>query len=317
MFHKANIFLFLTILLITGPCLAQESQADNLDFPDLYGDYLGQKPPGLVPEIFAKEIIATERTEMNSVFSPDGNEFYYAFPERGKYTIMVMRQVDGKWTRPAIAPFSGRYSDVDMCISYDGYRFFYSTKRPVPGTETENDNFAIWYMIRTENGWSEPIYIESALNSGIRSLYPTITYNGTLYFQSRRDGSIGGSDIWSSLFVNGKYAQPENLGGAINSVYDEYDILIAPDESYIIVSINGRPDSRGNGDFYISFRQSDGSWTEIKNMGETVNTDMLEFCPMLSPDGKYFFYTSDKTGDGDIYWVDVKLIETYKPDNLK
>jgi Tol biopolymer transport system component len=47
------------------------------DFPILKGPYLGQKPPGMTPEIFAPGIVSTGLDELNSVFSPDGDEFYF------------------------------------------------------------------------------------------------------------------------------------------------------------------------------------------------------------------------------------------------
>jgi len=47
-------------------------------------------------------------------------------------------------------------------------------------------------------------------------------------------------------------------------------------------------------------------------MGGAVNSDKREFCPMLSPDGKNFFFSSKRTGEGDIFWVDAKVIEALK-----
>jgi Tol biopolymer transport system component len=72
------------------------------------------------------------------------------------------------------------------------------------------------------------------------------------------------------------------------------------------------------------------------NLGETVNTEHLEFCPSVSRDGKYLFFTSnrpkaqeiaDRSGireelgvtpsaerpDIDIYWVDAGFIESHRP----
>ncbi len=33
----------------------------------------------------------------------------------------------------------------------------------------------------------------------------------------------------------------------------------------------------------------------------------------LPPDGKYFFFTSNKSGNRDIYWVDAKIIKELRP----
>lgn len=42
------------------------------DFPVLKGSYLGQKPPGRLPEVFAPSIISTAFDEFKIVFLPDG-----------------------------------------------------------------------------------------------------------------------------------------------------------------------------------------------------------------------------------------------------
>ena len=97
----------------------------------------------------------------------------------------------------------------------------------------------------------------------------------------------------------------------------------------------------GGADLFISFRKETGTWTKAKNMGEKINSSAHEYCPTISPDGKYFFFTSNRTihknysetpltyeeklrilnspgnGQGDIYWVDAKIIEQLKPKELK
>ena len=89
-------------------------------------------------------------------------------------------------------------------------------------------------------------------------------------------------------------------------------ITVAHDESYLIVSIYGRKDGFGDGDLYISFRRPDGSWSLLKNMGSAVNSDKRDFCPMVTPDGKYLFFSSKRVGEGDIFWVDAKIIEALR-----
>jgi len=94
-------------------------------------------------------------------------------------------------------------------------------------------------------------------------------------------------------------------------------MFIAPDESFLIVSCWDRPENIGSrqGHLYISFRNNEGSWTEPVNMGSEINSHAYEFRPYVTPDGKYFFFTSnrDKLGNGNVYWVDARVIEGYKP----
>ena len=91
----------------------------------------------MTAEIFAPGIISTDRSEINSVFAPDRDEFYFtAWTKETGAKIMVTSQIDGRWTAPEVASFSEDYSNVDLAISYDGKRVFFGTRRPRPG-ETE------------------------------------------------------------------------------------------------------------------------------------------------------------------------------------
>ena len=47
-------------------------------------------------------------------------------------------------------------------------------------------------------------------------------------------------------------------------------------------------------------------------MGKAINSSGFDFYPMLSPDGKYLFFTRNINRNGDIYWVDSKIIEELK-----
>jgi Tol biopolymer transport system component len=134
--------------------------------------------------------------------------------------------------------------------------------------------------------------------------YVSLTKDGTIYFASNRDGGIGSFDIYRSRCVDGRYIKPENLGNAVNSKYLEHDPFIAPDESYILYTSVDRPGGFGTGDLYISWRNKDGTWNKAKNLGKTFNTSGYDFCPIVSPDSKYFFFTRR----GDIYWVGLDLL---------
>lgn len=61
---------------------------------------------------------------------------------------------------------------------------------------------------------------------------------------------------------------------------------------------------------FISFKKTDGEWTEPVSMGSYIKGAMLI---NVSTDGKYLFYASK----GDIYWISTKIIEELKPEDLK
>jgi Tol biopolymer transport system component len=195
-------------------------------------------------------------------------------------------------------------------------------------------------MERRGSGWGEPRAFGPRINAeGTFAGYPSISSTGDLYFFSDREGSIGSEDIFVSRLQNGEYLEPENLGGSVNSELDELDPFIAPDESYLVFSRRAR--ETGDVDLFVSFHEADDSWTVARSLGEPVNSSASEYCPTVTPDGKYLFFTSTRrlhalysatpltyeqkievlgspgNGDSDIYWVDAQVIQRLRPAALR
>lgn len=296
------MILLMLIVTIAAGNLQEEK------FPVLKGDYLGQKPPGINPEIFAPGIVSTRRSEFNAAFSPDGKELYFSINiPNGPETMLFMRQENNQWSPPRSPAFISKQNDCDPFFSFDGSRLYFISTRPKPNNPSSKD-WDIWYVERKDSGWSEPINIGPPVNSAHDEYYVSLTNDGTIYFASDRKGGLGSHDIYRCQYTNGRYDQPENLGRSINTKYLEHDPFIAPDESFIVFTSVSRPQGFGSGDLYISFRRKDKTWTDAKNLGQSFNTHGYDYCPMISPDGKYFFFTRQ----GDIYWVSMTAIMELK-----
>jgi Tol biopolymer transport system component len=253
------------------------------------------------PELVEPGVISTPLDEYDNTFTPDGDTLYYAISAPGSaagQAGVIMRSVrrDGHWTPPVVAPFSGQYDDADPSISPDGKRLFFASTRPVDGKPKSGADYDIWVVDRTATGWGEPTNLGPPVNSTAAEFYPVVTADGTLYFFKRRPNK-GHWNMYRSHLVDGHYGTPENLGPTLNGTFDNTDIALAPDQSYIIFTSYGRPDGLGNGDLYISFHRH-GAWTTPKNLGAPLNSTALEYGPRLSPDGKYLYYTSNR-GFGD------------------
>ncbi len=166
---------------------------------------------------------------------------------------------------------------------------------------------------RNAENWSEPIHLDNPVNTELMDCYASFANNGNLYFHRFNDeNGKGGADIFLSEYIDEGYSNLINLGDSINTKYHDWDVVIAPDESFMVFASFGRPDDMGKGDLYISLKKDDGSWCKAKNMGNKVNSCEAEICPSLSSDGKYLFFTSFRDGGG-IYWLDLsKFIKEYK-----
>ncbi len=285
--------------------LASPGKVPAARFPSVSGPYLGQTPPGRSPRMFAAGIVSTERDELNAVFTPDGKEFYFTIRDAsGRWTIMMTALEKGGWSRPRPASFSGRWSDVDLFITADGHRVYFCSNRPLSKEGGAPKDFDIWMSERTAKGWSEPVNLGAPVNSGTDEFYPSLTRGGTIYFQSRRAGGPGMPDIWRARPAARGYAAAECLPAPVNSPGFEGDTLIAPDERWLIVSTS-RSAGGGPADLFISFAGSNGTWTPLVKLETGISSPGSgENCQMLSPDGRYLFFTRD----GDIYWVDASVI---------
>jgi Tol biopolymer transport system component len=309
--------IYTGILLFVVTVFANFGQED--DFPALKGSYLGQKSPGDTSKVFMDGIISTiENPEMCAAFTADGKEFYFNRRYKGFWTIFYTKELDGEWTTPKPMPFSSTYTDRDFTMSPDGQRIYFGSNRPERVGEHPQQSLDICVTKRGKNDiWEPPLNLGKPINTHeFGENYPSIASNGNLYFFSCRNDGLGGCEIYMSQFSKGKYLAPVNLGPAVNSEMNDWDAYIAPDESYIIFSSQNREDTLGEQDLYISFKNN-GVWTEAQNMGNRVNSSSDEICPSVSLDGKYLFFTTRRRGKADIYWLNTKIIEELKPEEIR
>jgi len=337
MIKKIITTAIIFFMLVSAGCQMQNEKKENNEFPVLKGPYLGQNPPGMEPALFAPGIISTAYPDICISFSPDAKEVYYTMGGQPYSVVLFMKEENEKWTKPEVAPFSGRYSS-ECQLSPDGKTMYFCAGIPASDTGDPKGSWDIFKVDRVGEKWSEPHRLGAPLASDTYSAdCPSIASNGNLYFysSSHPDG-IGKGDLYISKWVNGNYIEPENLGTAINTEYYDMDPFIAPDESYLIFS-SIRPGGEGNNDLYISFKNQDGTWGRAVNMGEKVNSYAHEIHPFVSRDGKYLFFCSKRgisykrfskipitydekldwlTKPGneleDIYWIDAGVIDNIR-----
>ena len=87
------------------------------------------------PAVFADGVISTGDYESHPAFTPDGRMLYFvkSTPSFTDWKIHVSRYVDGRWSTPEVAPFSGKYRDADPFVTADGKRLYFTR------TERESD----------------------------------------------------------------------------------------------------------------------------------------------------------------------------------
>src|SRR5215217_5708288 len=246
------------------------------------------------PVIFGEGLISTRDYESSITFEPDGAVAYFvkSSPDLSFRAIVVSRFEKGKWSTPEVVSFSGQYIDTDPCLSPDGKKLFFASRRPVTGTTPKAD-YDLWVVEMINARWGEPRRLDAPVSSESQETSPSATADGTLYFSSNRAGGKGAADLYRAKLSDHDYSAPENLGELINSPGPEIQVFTSADEHILIFAAAGRKDGYGSVDLYLSQRTG-GVWSTPVNLGDKINSSGLDSTPRISPDGKYFFWTSTR-----------------------
>jgi WD40-like Beta Propeller Repeat len=120
--------------------------------------------------------------------------------------------------------------------------------------------------------WGTPVNLGSPVNTASAEICPSVSKDGlSLYFFSDRPGGFGGNDLYVSrrASVEDSWGEPENLGPAVNTPYDDSAAMLSPDGHELYITSN-RPGGFGTLDLYVSRRHNkrdDFAWQPPTNLG--------------------------------------------------
>jgi hypothetical protein len=267
--------------------------------------YLGQKPPGDTPKVFAASMLIPDSgiAMGRCALTADGKEFYYT---RGMHWfnsagvgVRVFRYDGESWKGPEML-FPGYNTPT---FSMDGRSLYFE------GGKGDGVHSIVWVAERTGRGWSEPV-VYLAKDYGLYNFMPT--KSGACYVGSNaHQGDRRNFQTYDfcKMFWGGTDTSIESLGPTINTSGFDGDFYVSPDESFMILSYHEKPDYEC--ELGITFRKKDNSWTEPLSLGPLINDgDAHRWGEYVSPDGKYLFYsrgTSEK--DCHLYWVRFDMLK--------
>ncbi len=305
---KVCFILILVFFVFFSSCITKKQNSkDSVSLtPTIESPYFGQKPPGLIPELFAPGIISMSgRHEMGVSFSPDLDEMYFAVQKKTGVPaeIYFSKLENNKWTPFKKANFTKgkKAGEMKPTVSHDGKKIYFSAYN---ADFTDN---SIWYVNRLNNGWSDAIKLDSPLN-GDDVFTSTFAKNGDLYYTN-----FSKRKTYYAPNINGKYPK-----------FQEAEIefgghpFISPSQDYLIVDARNREDKNQKSDFYVYFKKKDGAWTKPINLGITVNSTFDEKSANVTPDGKYLIFSRRSEGGAlKLYWVSTEVISKLKMEYFK
>ena len=164
--------------------------------------------------------------------SPDGQQLFIYKGENGG-DIYECKRMGEEWSAPEAMPkpINSSYHETTVSISFDGKTLYFVSDRP----QNNIGGRDIYRCHLQKNGkWGKPENLGATINTEFdEDGVCMLPDNRTLYFSSQGHKTMGGYDIFRSIYDEKKdtWSEPENLGYPINS---------PDDDVYFSVAANGR-----------------------------------------------------------------------------
>lgn len=193
---------------------------------DLYGMQPG-RPGDVSPAEKLKGRINRRWNEGPATFSADGKEMFFTrtnYKKKGADGIRRLGLYHADWaekkgwTNIQPLPFnSADYNLAHPALSKDGNRLYFISDMPNGFGETD-----IYVSLKNGTTWENPVNLGKEINTAGREMFPSIAYDGSLYFSSDSRVGLGGLDIYSATASGNKFNNVRNLRAPVNSAADDF-----------------------------------------------------------------------------------------------
>lgn len=211
------------------------------------------------------------------------------------------------------APLNSEYAEYGPVIMPDEESIIYTYRgklstgglvdannKPDPNGDYNED---IMISKKINGLWQKPTQL-SGLNSVANDAVIALSPDGSELFVFKTEGNNG--DIYVCKRQGDSYGQAEKLKGDVNSPYWEGSLSISTDQKKLFFA-SERPGGKGGKDLYVASKNADGSWGNVKNLGDKINTEYDEDAPYISPDSRVLIFSSEghnSIGDFDLFISD-------------
>jgi Tol biopolymer transport system component len=158
------------------------------------------------------------------------------------HRIFKANKVNGEWQNikeVALAP--KHFSAIHPTVSPDGRRLFFASN--MPGTFGKYDIYVA--DIQNDGSFSMAKNLGEKVNTADNDLYPKIIGGTSLVFASEGRKGLGGLDVYMVQVDQRKVGTSVNLGTDVNSVEDDFSILLTGKNGMGYVMSN-RGESKSN-----------------------------------------------------------------------
>jgi hypothetical protein len=267
-------------------------------------------------------ILNSASNENNISITPDGKYIFFMSERKTDWStrdtlskklrydgnIWFSKKIYDKWNtpKPVSRTINTPQNEDEPNISPDGQSVYFQSWK------TGWDNSGGPYFTAELSGefWKNPV----GLNSGITEFFKsesskpngvftdgsTFSADGKIFIFAAGEDYFGNMDLYiSRLNKDGKWSFPEKL--AINTPYNERCPFLAADGTTLYFSSNGYT-GFGKMDIYKTTMNQNGSFGEVINLGEPINTKEDDYGFQLTASGDESYFVRN----GEIYYADLK-----------
>jgi len=207
-----------------------------------------------------------------------------------KLKIFFNEYKDGKWLSAQNFPHNNdQFSCGHPALSSNGKIMYFVSDMPGGFGGTD-----IWKCNYDNGNWSKPENLGDKINSEGNEMFPTLINDSIFYFSSNGLGGIGGLDIYSTPYNNGKFGEYQNIGYPINSNHDDFGLIYDPKTESGYFSSN-RPNAKGGSDD-IYFFKTHGYYITIQVIDKNTTLPLPNGAINYSLLGKTFSLTTNEMG---------------------
>ena len=227
------------------------------------------------------------------------------------FTNLYQSSIDAdgslKDVRRAFKNLNTKFHESTPVFTKDGSTVYFTRNNYNDGKRGKDANETTLLKVykATLKGESWDNITELPFNSDNYSVaHPALSFDEkTMYFASDMPGTLGQSDIYKvSINDDGTFGTPENLGKTINTEGREtFPFITEKNELYF--ASDGHP-GLGGLDVFVSKARQDGSFKEVLNAGEPLNSSKDDFGFLFNTNTKIGYVTSNRDGGlggDDIY----------------
>ncbi len=203
---------------------------------------------------------------------------------------------------------NSKYFEGNPILSPDGSRIYFTRSGHPENIGGRSDMGDVWFAARFENGsWGPAQNLGGPVNTEDKNAVIGLLDQGRAMLLTYQYTNEGKPDKGFSISVKDRqvWSKPRNIDIPYFKSHSEFQsAAISPDGNVMIFSLMTFG-TYGVEDLYFTKLKADGSWSDLRNLGPTINSRYQEMTPFIGPDSETIYFASNGyQGEGslDIYW---------------